>query len=98
MGEIAARFADITIVTDDNPRTEDPASIRAQILSSKGSSLEIGDRRAAIRRAVAMLEAGDCLIIAGKGHEQGQIIGADILEFSDHVEAQQALAELDIES
>jgi len=92
MGEIATRLADITIVTDDNPRSEDPASIRAQILSAKGSSLEIGDRRAAIRRAVAMLQAGDCLIIAGKGHEQGQIIGTEVHEFSDHVEARAALA------
>jgi len=95
MGEIAARFADITIVTDDNPRLEDPASIRAQILSAKGSTLEIGDRRAAIRRAVAMLEAGDCLIIAGKGHEQGQIVGTEVREFSDHVEARAALADLE---
>jgi len=95
MGEIATRFADITIVTDDNPRDEDPAQIRAQILSVKGSALEIGDRRAAIRRAVAMLETGDCLIIAGKGHEQGQIIGNETREFSDHIEACAALAELD---
>jgi len=97
MGEIAARFADITIVTDDNPRGEDPASIRAQILAVKGSALEIGDRRAAIRRAVVMLEAGDCLIIAGKGHEQGQIIGTEIREFSDHVEARAALSALEEE-
>jgi len=98
MGEIAARLADITIVTDDNPRGEDPASIRAQILQVKGSTLEIGDRRAAIRRAVAMLEEGDCLIIAGKGHEQGQIIGTQVHEFSDHVEARQALVDKDQQS
>ena len=91
MGEIAARSADVTIVTDDNPRSENPAAIRAQILASAPSAIEIGDRAAAIRAGVAMLRDGDALLIAGKGHETGQIVGDRTLPFSDADEARAAL-------
>jgi len=94
MGEIATRLADVRIVTDDNPRTEDPAAIRAEILAAAPGAIEIGDRRKAIREAVAMLRAGDTLIVAGKGHEEGQTIGSQTLPFSDHEEVRAALREL----
>lgn len=93
MGEIATRLADVTIVTDDNPRSESPESIRAAILAAAPGAIEIADRRAAIREAVGMLGAGDTLIIAGKGHEEGQTIGAETYPFSDHEEARKALQE-----
>jgi UDP-N-acetylmuramoyl-L-alanyl-D-glutamate--2,6-diaminopimelate ligase len=96
MGAIAAKNADRVIVTDDNPRSETPAAIRAAILAgAPGASnmREVGDRRAAIRGAVAALEAGDVLLIAGKGHETGQIVGGRVLPFSDHDEAEAALSE-----
>jgi UDP-N-acetylmuramoyl-L-alanyl-D-glutamate--2,6-diaminopimelate ligase len=83
MGAIAAERADRVIVTDDNPRSEDPGAIRAAILAGAPGADEIGDRQEAIRRAVADLEAGDVLLIAGKGHETGQIIGQKIVPFSD---------------
>jgi len=83
MGAVAAK-ADRVIVTDDNPRSEDPAAIRAAILAAAPGAAEIGDRREAIRRAIAELRAGDILLIAGKGHETGQIIGDRIMPFSDH--------------
>ncbi|MBX3481771.1 MAG: UDP-N-acetylmuramoyl-L-alanyl-D-glutamate--2,6-diaminopimelate ligase [Caulobacter sp.] len=91
MGEIAARLADIAIVTDDNPRSEDPAAIRAAILAAAPGAREVGDRRAAIRAGVALLEAGDVLAIAGKGHEQGQIIAGVVHPFDDVAEAAAAL-------
>ncbi|MGO8835076.1 MAG: UDP-N-acetylmuramoyl-L-alanyl-D-glutamate--2,6-diaminopimelate ligase [Roseiarcus sp.] len=91
MGEIAARRADVVIVTDDNPRSEDPAAIRAAILAGAPDAIEIGDRRQAIRAAIAMLTAGDALLIAGKGHETGQIVGDRTLPFSDHDVARAAL-------
>ena len=72
MGEIAARLADIAIVTDDNPRSEDPAAIRAAILDGAAGAREIGDRKSAIAAAAVMLGEGDVLVVAGKGHEQGQ--------------------------
>jgi UDP-N-acetylmuramoyl-L-alanyl-D-glutamate--2,6-diaminopimelate ligase len=93
MGEIAARSADVAIVTDDNPRSENPAAIRAQILVAAPSAIEIGDRAAAIRAGVAMLRDGDALLIAGKGHETGQIVGDRTLPFSDADEARAALEE-----
>ena len=93
MGEIAARSADVAIVTDDNPRSENPAAIRAQILAAAPSAIEIGDRAAAIRAGVAMLRGGDALLIAGKGHETGQIVGDKTLPFSDADEARAALKE-----
>ncbi|WP_370372672.1 glutamate ligase domain-containing protein, partial [Henriciella pelagia] len=91
MGEIAARQADIVIVTDDNPRSEDPASIRKAILEAVPNGVEIGDRGDAIRKAVADLKAGDTLLIAGKGHETGQIIGSTVIPFSDQDTAKAAL-------
>jgi len=90
MGEIAVRLADSVIVTDDNPRTEDAAAIRRAVLAGCRSALEIGDREQAIIRAVAALGQGDALIIAGKGHESGQIVGAQIRPFSDAEEAVKA--------
>ncbi len=84
MGAIAAEKADRVIVTDDNPRSENPASIRAAILEAAPGAVEIGDRATAIRQAVADLRTGDVLVIAGKGHETGQIIGDRTVEFSDH--------------
>ncbi|MGX9177284.1 UDP-N-acetylmuramoyl-L-alanyl-D-glutamate--2,6-diaminopimelate ligase [Mesorhizobium sp. BHbdii] len=93
MGEIATRLADVVIVTDDNPRSEVPETIRAAILAAAPGAIEIGDRRKAIHEAVAMLHAGDTLIVAGKGHEEGQTIGAETLHFSDHEEVRAALQE-----
>ena len=93
MGEIAARLSDVAIVTDDNSRSENPASIRAQILAAAPSAIEIGDRAKAIRAGVAMLRDGDALLIAGKGHETGQIVGERTLPFSDADEARAALEE-----
>lgn len=83
MGQIAAAAADIAIVTDDNPRSEDPAAIRADILEGAPNALEIGDRRTAIAEAIRMAGAEDIVLIAGKGHEQGQIVGDLVLPFDD---------------
>ncbi len=91
MGEIAARLADLVIVTDDNPRTEQPASIRAAILAATPGAREIGDRREAIAAAVAELGDGDILVVAGKGHEQGQLVGETLLPFDDVTEVSAAL-------
>jgi UDP-N-acetylmuramoyl-L-alanyl-D-glutamate--2,6-diaminopimelate ligase len=95
MGEIAARLADSVIVTDDNPRSEDAASIRRAILAACPGAREIGDRAAAIREGAAMLGSGDLLLVAGKGHERGQIVGATTLPFSDADVARAAVAALD---
>jgi UDP-N-acetylmuramoyl-L-alanyl-D-glutamate--2,6-diaminopimelate ligase len=84
MGEIAVAKADRVIVTDDNPRSEEPAKIRAAILKAAPGAIEIGDRREAIASAIADLRRGDVLLVAGKGHETGQIIGKQTLPFSDH--------------
>lgn len=84
MGRIAAENADRVIVTDDNPRSENPAAIRAAILAEAKGAREIGDRNEAIRAGIADLNPGDVLLIAGKGHETGQIIGNKIVPFSDH--------------
>jgi len=94
MGEIAVQLADRVIVTDDNPRSEDPAQIRAAILKAAPGAVEIGDRRDAIRGAIAELKRGDVLLIAGKGHETGQIIGGRTLPFSDHDEVAAAVKEM----
>jgi UDP-N-acetylmuramoyl-L-alanyl-D-glutamate--2,6-diaminopimelate ligase len=93
MGAIAAEKADRVIVTDDNPRSEDAAAIRAAILRASPGAIEIGDRRAAIRTSIAELVRGDVLLIAGKGHETGQIIGNQVLPFSDHEVVAAALEE-----
>jgi UDP-N-acetylmuramoyl-L-alanyl-D-glutamate--2,6-diaminopimelate ligase len=95
MGEAAARLADAVIVTDDNPRGENPATIRAEVLAGAPDSVEIGDRRRAIREGVAMLRDGDVLVIAGKGHEQGQTVGEEVLPFDDVTETAAALRELE---
>ena len=84
MGAIACEKADSVIVTDDNPRSEDPAAIRAAILKAAPGAIEIGDRGEAIRTAIDELGRGDVLLIAGKGHESGQIVGKQTLPFSDH--------------
>jgi len=84
MGRIAAENADCVIVTDDNPRSEQPAAIRAAILAAAAGATEIGDRAEAIRAGIAALQKGDVLLIAGKGHETGQIVGGNIIPFSDH--------------
>jgi len=94
MGAVAAAKADRVIVTDDNPRTEDPAAIRAAILAAVPGAIEIGDRREAIRTAIAELRSGDVLLIAGKGHESGQIFGDRVVPFSDHEAVAAALKEL----
>ncbi len=83
MGAIAMKLADDVIVTDDNPRTEDAATIRAEIMAAAKGACEIGDRADAIRAAVADLKAGDVLVIAGKGHETGQYIKGEVYSFSD---------------
>ena len=83
MGAAAARLADVAIVTDDNPRSEDPATIRAEILAACPGAREIGDRAKAIEAALNGLGAGDVLVVAGKGHEQGQTIGATVHPFDD---------------
>jgi UDP-N-acetylmuramoyl-L-alanyl-D-glutamate--2,6-diaminopimelate ligase len=93
MGRIAVEKADAVIVTDDNPRSEDPAAIRAEILKGAPGAREIGDRALAIRTAVDGLRPGDVLVVAGKGHETGQIIGDRTLPFSDHDEVRAAIAE-----
>ena len=84
MGEIAARLADRVYVTDDNPRTEDPDSIRDAILAACPGAIEIGNRAQAIRAAVEASAAGDAVLVAGKGHEEGQKIGKSVIPFSDH--------------
>lgn len=86
MGRIAKDGADVVIVTDDNPRTEDARAIRAEVLAGLEGVMEIGDRRSAIRHAVEMAGQGDVVVVAGKGHETGQIVGADVIPFSDHDE------------
>ena len=89
MGEAATRHADDVIVTDDNPRREAPAAIRAAILAAAPGATEIGDRRTAIRAAIAASGPGDVVLIAGKGHEQGQIVADRVLPFDDAVVARE---------
>jgi UDP-N-acetylmuramoyl-L-alanyl-D-glutamate--2,6-diaminopimelate ligase len=92
MGAIAAENADSVIITDDNPRSEKPEAIRAAILAAAKGAKEIGDRAAAIRAAIDELEPGDALLIAGKGHETGQVVGSEVMPFSDHEAVARALA------
>ncbi len=92
MGAIAAAKADLTIVTDDNPRSEDPALIRRAILAAAPGAVEIGDRAAAIAHAVREARSGDVVVVAGKGHEAGQIVGSQVLPFDDADEARKAVA------
>ncbi|MEG1453121.1 UDP-N-acetylmuramoyl-L-alanyl-D-glutamate--2,6-diaminopimelate ligase [Brevundimonas sp.] len=93
MGAIAGRLADVAIVTDDNPRSEDPAFIRSQVKEGCPDAKEIGDRREAIHYAIGMMREGDVVVIAGKGHEQGQIVGGVVHPFDDVTEASLALSE-----
>ena len=83
MGKIAFENSDIAIVTDDNPRNEDPQAIRAEILAGAPDAIEIGDRRTAIAHAISLAKAQDIVLIAGKGQEQGQIISDRVLPFDD---------------
>ena len=94
MGAIAARLSDYAIVTDDNPRTEDAATIRAQVMAGCPNAQEIGDRRTAIRTAIAMAREGDVVVLAGKGHESGQYINGVTYPFSDRDEAVKFATEL----
>jgi UDP-N-acetylmuramoyl-L-alanyl-D-glutamate--2,6-diaminopimelate ligase len=84
MGAVAARLGDVVIVTDDNPRSEDAAKIRQDVRAGCPAAREIGDRAEAIAAAIALIEPEDVLIIAGKGHETGQIVGSEVRPFSDH--------------
>tara|TARA_B110000977_G_scaffold80012_1_gene107236 strand:- start:1368 stop:2861 length:1494 start_codon:yes stop_codon:yes gene_type:complete len=95
MGQAAADHADIVFVTDDNPRSEDPATIRAAVMAGCPDAFEVGDRAEAILRGVDALGPGDALLIAGKGHESGQIIGDDVLPFDDVEHASVAVGALD---
>ena len=95
MGAAAAEYADTVIVTDDNPRSEDPATIRAAVLGGAPGASEVGDRAEAILRGVSMIGPGDALMIAGKGHETGQIVGDDVLPFDDVEQASMSVAALD---
>ncbi len=95
MGAAATSHADVVFVTDDNPRSEDPAVIRTAVLQGAPEAYEVGDRAEAILRAVDALQPGDALLIAGKGHEVGQVIGDDVLPFDDCEQASVAVAALD---
>jgi UDP-N-acetylmuramoyl-L-alanyl-D-glutamate--2,6-diaminopimelate ligase len=97
MGEMAQRFADDIIVTDDNPRSEDPATIRKQVLAGCPGASEIGDRREAIKAALAKAGRGDVVVIAGKGHEQGQTIKGETLHFNDVEEVQSAFKGISVD-
>jgi UDP-N-acetylmuramoyl-L-alanyl-D-glutamate--2,6-diaminopimelate ligase len=92
MGAAASAHADVVIVTDDNPRSENPAAIRKAIADAAPDAIEIADRGEAIRRAIGMLGAGDVLVIAGKGHETGQLVAGVMHPFSDREAALAALA------
>lgn len=95
MGQAAAEYADQVIVTDDNPRSEAPALIRAAVMEGCPEATEVGDRAEAILRGVDALGPGDALLIAGKGHETGQIVGEDVFPFDDAEQASVAVAALD---
>jgi UDP-N-acetylmuramoyl-L-alanyl-D-glutamate--2,6-diaminopimelate ligase len=92
MGAVAARLADLVLVTDDNPRSEDPAAIRRDIMAGAGGAREVPGRREAIAAAVAEAGGGDIVLLAGKGHEQGQIVGDKILPFDDVAVARECAA------
>jgi UDP-N-acetylmuramoyl-L-alanyl-D-glutamate--2,6-diaminopimelate ligase len=95
MGQAAAQYADVVFVTDDNPRSEDPAAIRAAVMEGAPDATEVGDRAEAILRGVDAIGPGDALLIAGKGHETGQMIGDDVLPFDDVEHASVAVAAMD---
>jgi UDP-N-acetylmuramoyl-L-alanyl-D-glutamate--2,6-diaminopimelate ligase len=93
MGRVAAENADVVFVTDDNPRSENAADIRAAILAEAPNAIEIGDRAKAIAAAIGLLGPGDVLCVAGKGHETGQIVGGEVIPFSDHRAVAEVLAQ-----
>jgi UDP-N-acetylmuramoyl-L-alanyl-D-glutamate--2,6-diaminopimelate ligase len=97
MGRIATSLANSVIVTDDNPRSENPRTIRAEILAGAPGAREIGDRAEAIRAGARLLGTGDVLLVAGKGHETGQIIGSTVVPFSDHDAVREVLTETNIQ-
>ena len=92
MGAVAARLSDVVIVTDDNPRSEDPALIRRAVLTGAPEAIEVGDRRQAIAHAISLAAVGDIVLVAGKGHEQGQIVGDQVLPFDDVTVARECAA------
>jgi len=96
MGAVASRLSDVVIVTDDNPRGEDPAKIRGEVIAGASDAMEIGGRREAIAEAIRMAVEGDIILLAGKGHETGQIIGAGanqrVLPFDDALVARECAA------
>jgi UDP-N-acetylmuramoyl-L-alanyl-D-glutamate--2,6-diaminopimelate ligase len=96
MGAVAARLADVVIVTDDNPRSEEPAAIRAAIMAAAPGATEVSGRREAIGEAIRIARAGDIILLAGKGHETGQIVGAGadqrVLPFDDALVARECAA------
>jgi UDP-N-acetylmuramoyl-L-alanyl-D-glutamate--2,6-diaminopimelate ligase len=92
MGKVATRLADVAIVTDDNPRSEDPAKIRAAIMAGAPGAIEVAGRRQAIARALEMAGAGDIVLLAGKGHETGQVVGKTVLPFDDALVARECAA------
>jgi UDP-N-acetylmuramoyl-L-alanyl-D-glutamate--2,6-diaminopimelate ligase len=91
MGAVAARLSDVVIVTDDNPRSEDPATIRSAIMAGAPGATEVGGRREAIAEAIRIARAGDIVLVAGKGHETGQRIGERTLDFDDRVVTRAAI-------
>jgi UDP-N-acetylmuramoyl-L-alanyl-D-glutamate--2,6-diaminopimelate ligase len=95
MGRAAAAHADVVFVTDDNPRSEAPAGIRAEVMEACPEATEVGDRAEAILRAVDALGPGDALLVMGKGHEQGQTVGDTVYPFDDVEQASVAVAALD---
>ena len=92
MGEVAARLSDVVIVTDDNPRSEDPARIRADVMAGASGATEVPGRREAIAEAIRIAREGDIVLVAGKGHETGQIIGDKVLPFDDALVARECAA------
>jgi UDP-N-acetylmuramoyl-L-alanyl-D-glutamate--2,6-diaminopimelate ligase len=92
MGRVATALSDVVIVTDDNPRSEDPARIRADIMAGASGATEVGGRREAIAEAIRIAKAGDIVLVAGKGHETGQIIGDRVLPFDDALVARECAA------
>jgi UDP-N-acetylmuramoyl-L-alanyl-D-glutamate--2,6-diaminopimelate ligase len=92
MGAVASRLSDVVIVTDDNPRSEDPAVIRSAIMAGASAATEVPGRREAIAEAIRIARAGDIVLVAGKGHETGQIVGDRVLPFDDALVARECAA------
>src|SRR5207244_13497832 len=92
MGEVTARLSDVVIVTDDNPRGEDPATIRSAIMAGAPGAAEVPGRREAIAKAIRLARSGDLVLVRGKGHETGQIVGDKVLPFDDALVARECAA------